>query len=1570
MAPEATDNCTGNALEWDYTRSFPITSQVPGDTEIPVDTLTVSLGPLNLDVLTLDEILSVRLSFFNLDADDNNEYFVIRGEDGSILGTTPEIDEECGDFDMELKELITPELLLEWMQDNYLELILEPKIVPEGGIFSINDICQNSFVQFSLLYSTQPVSNLNYAYRLNGGPYIDLVSDEIIDTLLEAGQHELTFRISDCAGNSSECTQMITIVDEQPPVIQCPAGPLQLVLPPDSCTLPVSLPMDLVFQDNCLGQWENSLLEPADPQEQYIQFRYDEELDQYIADNRTIVFNVPAGPFSSNPELTVYIQGDTDEDGEFFEILDENGQVLGQTPTGSCDSLTRVRIPLDNLAFNQWSNDGLIQFVARSTVGQGNINPCEPDAVPGQGGNDGISRLFMALRYETVDLFYEITGATSVGLTPFHAGSGPPVPVLNGGISRVHYILTDQSGNADTCALEIQLIDEQAPQAVCKEALAIFINPSGVEDYILLPEEVDDGSIDNCRIDSMAVVPSVFDCSQAGTTVEVMFYVWDAQGNIDSCQTGVKVETMVLEPSYQSGVCAFDTLKLFANLPDAPPGIYSILWTKENNGFSSNEENPVRPNADSSYSGTYTLEVTGLDGCFSSGFVEVFIEDLSTPVVTSTRDTVCNDDSFTLQTNSYSGNVSYDWYKGLAPNGILIGTTQVPAIPLTANPGQHDYYVIVKSNNCISLPSQKRTIVVLETPVASVQQPFISVCEGDDIVLGTNVAGPSYSYLWWGPDSYNSTDQNPQIIENARIKNQGTYRLAVFNGVCSDTALVQVLVNERPVTPVITSDDIYCEGEPMVLTIGNVTNGDTYSWYLDGDLFTVENTNTLVIPEAQPIYTGNWQAVVKEASCYSDTSVTRTILVEEKLQISASNTGPVCEGDSIDLIAPEIPGAQYTWIGPDNDTLRIPRPVIPAKPGIYQLEVVTEAGCLLNASTEVEVVLVPEITALSNSAPDCIDGTECIEFKPSVYPNLSGYSYSWSGPNGFTSADSIAMLCQPDTSYNGLYSLVVSNGLCQSETVRTEVLMHVFPETPMLSGTDRICETDTLFLQVDNHNGDGMVYFWSTPTGNVFQTTSPSLVLPQVNLASSGNYAIQSFNGFCYSEVSDSLSVEVLKKPNQPVIWTEGSFCEGDPVTLHTHYVNQAAWFWEGPNGFTANVQNPVISPSDTLNEGVYRLQISVNGCFSDPSEGAVVTIRRKPDVPVLQGGLDPLCIVDSTTSFELCLVNPGAAVEYTWYHNDSGTELQQGSSACITVNDLDGVVDGLNGFYALAELDGCTSDPSALLQVELNLVPDRQADAGPDREVCDDTGLFLDARPDPDGYWQSLSEAVVVDLPEDPETGVWNLSEGLNGFIWSLSNGVCYDYDRDTVYVFITRTPEAVDDSYQIAYDQTFELEPVLNDLFAGEAEIIIDPADVERATIEDLGSNIFSFDPSPGFVGEIFFPYLLVHEVCRDKFSEGLIRIRISDADDCFGVNVITPNGDGINDLLFFPCLENPLFPRNKLTVFNQWGDEVYSASPYRNDWQGTYRGRDLPVGTYYYILDLRNGSTPLRDFFVIER
>ena len=85
-------------------------------------------------------------------------------------------------------------------------------------------------------------------------------------------------------------------------------------------------------------------------------------------------------------------------------------------------------------------------------------------------------------------------------------------------------------------------------------------------------------------------------------------------------------------------------------------------------------------------------------------------------------------------------------------------------------------------------------------------------------------------------------------------------------------------------------------------------------------------------------------------------------------------------------------------------------------------------------------------------------------------------------------------------------------------------------------------------------------------------------------------------------------------------------------------------------------------------------------------------------------------------------------------------------------------------------------------------------------------------------------------------------------------------------------------------------------------------------------------------------------------------------------------SPNGDGINDLFVIRGIQN--FPNNNFTIFNRWGDKVFEASPYKNTWDGsnskglTIGGDALPTGTYFYVIDLGDGSKVIKGTIYLNR
>ncbi len=76
----------------------------------------------------------------------------------------------------------------------------------------------------------------------------------------------------------------------------------------------------------------------------------------------------------------------------------------------------------------------------------------------------------------------------------------------------------------------------------------------------------------------------------------------------------------------------------------------------------------------------------------------------------------------------------------------------------------------------------------------------------------------------------------------------------------------------------------------------------------------------------------------------------------------------------------------------------------------------------------------------------------------------------------------------------------------------------------------------------------------------------------------------------------------------------------------------------------------------------------------------------------------------------------------------------------------------------------------------------------------------------------------------------------------------------------------------------------------------------------------------------------------------------------EDCISIpNAYTPNGDGTNDQWLIHNIE--LFPKAYISVYNRWGQLLYSGRGDSEPWDGTYNGRFVPAGSYLYIVQLYN-------------
>lgn len=164
-----------------------------------------------------------------------------------------------------------------------------------------------------------------------------------------------------------------------------------------------------------------------------------------------------------------------------------------------------------------------------------------------------------------------------------------------------------------------------------------------------------------------------------------------------------------------------------------------------------------------------------------------------------------------------------------------------------------------------------------------------------------------------------------------------------------------------------------------------------------------------------------------------------------------------------------------------------------------------------------------------------------------------------------------------------------------------------------------------------------------------------------------------------------------------------------------------------------------------------------------------------------------------------------------------------------------------------------------------------------------------------------------------------------------------------------VRNAPQCADDYATVANGKSSVTIPILNNDKQGDGRLrIAETHIVEYPTngfVELLPSGEAIYRPVLGFVGSDFFVYEVVDEFGLSSRSTAYVAV---EGEGLFILsNVLTPNGDGYNDMLVFKTNEELI--NLELTIVNRWGDRLYESKYYNNNWDG----KGLSGGTYYYLI-----------------
>jgi len=167
---------------------------------------------------------------------------------------------------------------------------------------------------------------------------------------------------------------------------------------------------------------------------------------------------------------------------------------------------------------------------------------------------------------------------------------------------------------------------------------------------------------------------------------------------------------------------------------------------------------------------------------------------------------------------------------------------------------------------------------------------------------------------------------------------------------------------------------------------------------------------------------------------------------------------------------------------------------------------------------------------------------------------------------------------------------------------------------------------------------------------------------------------------------------------------------------------------------------------------------------------------------------------------------------------------------------------------------------------------------------------------------------------------------------------------------------PIAVDDDSTTVKGASVDIDILTNDTINGDLSSVVIITDPTNGTAEVNPDFTITYIPNFDFCGSVdSFEYVLTTSTGSDT---AWVFVDVQ-CDELIIFSGFSPNGDGVNDYFAILGIEN--FPNNEVCVFNRWGNRIFIKKGYTNadGWEGTWESKNLPDGTYFYVIDDGEGQ-----------
>jgi gliding motility-associated-like protein len=758
-------------------------------------------------------------------------------------------------------------------------------------------------------------------------------------------------------------------------------------------------------------------------------------------------------------------------------------------------------------------------------------------------------------------------------------------------------------------------------------------------------------------------------------------------------------------------------------------------------------------------------------------------------------------------------------------------------------------------------------------------------------------------------------------VSNPAAVDAGIYQLIATNtDGCKDTALVTITNHPKPNLGADVNSSV-CTGTVADLTSIFNTTALTTNWTIGGN----------PVPNPANVAAGIYQLIATNTFGCADTALA-TINFILKPDLGPDQTSTICTGFFIDLTSLfTTSGFTVNWTSGGNPVTN-PTAV---SAGIYQLIVSSGSGCKDTA-----------VVTVGNFPKPALGADQSLAVCPGTFSNLTSMFVTTGLVTDWTSGG--LPVPNPTSVAAGIYQLIATNTDGCKDTALVTITNHPKP-TLGVDVNSSICPGSTTNLTT-LFNTTGLTTGW----------TSGGLPVSNPAAVGAGVYQLIATNTFGCTDTALA-TINLNPKPNLGPDITMG-VCPFQLTDLTTQFITTGlttAW---------TNGGVPVINPA-AVNTGTYQLiAVNSNGCsdtalvtifnYPKPNLGVDKNISTCPGFPVnlttqfittglttqwttggvavsnpvaVSAGIYQLIVLNANGCSDTALVTithfikpnlgidktmsscPGFPVNITTLYNTAGLTTQWSTPNPAAV---------LAGTYTLyvTNTSGCSdtaiitvtnySKPNLGVDKTVNICAGQTADLS---SLFNTAGLTI--------QWNTATPGSVT-------TGSYRL-------IVTNSNGC-----KDTAIATVQQYP---------SINLTISKIPSVNSIIEGESikfiangTNMVSYSWMPPSYLSSSNSAIVTATP----LQTITYKLVVTNNgSCEDS---ALVTIKVLPL-VLVPSGAFTPNGDGYTDLWMIKNIQ--FTKQNRVAVFNRWGNKVFEATNYQNNWDGKSKNGPLPDGAYYY-------------------